>query len=294
MPWGRWDDQLYDNGKVMSFSDKAYRLWGNSISYANRHHTHGYLTEDQALYLVRAIKGTRRTIAELVAKRGWDRDGDGYAIHDFAQYNDKADPTAADRAARYRANGRAGRDAHPDGDRDASVTATVTPSQSDRDARHDPVPVPVPVPRPREEEPASHALIQVRGGRGDEPERERDGPEDLDQAGAALGTALVDALGFAPNTRGEKSGWDAAIGDLLAADPPVSPEEVPRLVERYRAAFTVGCTPRAIGKHLGELRSARDPPSASDVRPADWGAQTYDPDDVGWGADLPRAPKGEV
>jgi hypothetical protein len=118
MPWGQWDDQLYDNGKVASFTDKEYRLWGNSISYANRHLTGGHLTEAQVRVLTSPIKATQRTIDGLVAKRGWERVDDGYMIHDFLEFNrTPADVLAEREAARARAKAaRERRTGKPDDD----------------------------------------------------------------------------------------------------------------------------------------------------------------------------------
>jgi len=105
MPWGRLDDQLYDNGKTLSFSDKAFRLWMHSISYACRHKTGGTLSQEQADYLARGIKASSKTIAELVEKRGWHATDSGYAIHDFDHYNGhKVDTTVGERVKRYRAS----------------------------------------------------------------------------------------------------------------------------------------------------------------------------------------------
>lgn len=99
MPWGQWDDELYDNGKIASFSDKAYRLWANSISYANRHLTGGRLTRTQVQILTAPIKATQRHVDELVAKRGWEAAGDDYLIHDFFDFNRRPEEVLAEREA---------------------------------------------------------------------------------------------------------------------------------------------------------------------------------------------------
>lgn len=109
MAWARWDDTLYDNGKVLSFSARAFRLWACSISYAARHRTDGKLSPDQAGALFRLLRCSRREADELVAKGGWERDGDGYAIHDFLEFNPTAEELEAVRRARAEAGRRGGR-----------------------------------------------------------------------------------------------------------------------------------------------------------------------------------------
>jgi hypothetical protein len=106
MAWSRLDDQLYDNMKVLSFSHPAFRLWVCSITYSNRQQTRGHLTQAAAVALARQQRVQAKAIQELVAKGGWDKNGDGgYVVHDYEQFNPH-DPTAAERMRRHRAKGR--------------------------------------------------------------------------------------------------------------------------------------------------------------------------------------------
>lgn len=151
MPWGKLDDQLHDNEKVWSFTDKEFRVWMYSISYCNkkrRRDPAGTLTQEAAETVCRLAGASRKVMQGVVAKRGWDRTDTGYLVHDFPKYGPKEDKTAPDRQRRHRDKG------DGDADENADVTPDVTPV-SRRDIRPDapmrgsPVPVPGPVPTPQ-------------------------------------------------------------------------------------------------------------------------------------------------
>src|SRR5262245_6046071 len=105
MPWGRLDDQLHQNEKVLSLSDKAFRVWLYSISYCNAKRSRdpaGTLTMATVQALCRLAGAGAGVVAELLAKRGWDEVVGGFVVHDFPAYGPPADPTAAERMARWR------------------------------------------------------------------------------------------------------------------------------------------------------------------------------------------------
>lgn len=102
MPWGRLEDTLHQNGKVWSFSDKAFRLWAYSISFCNakrRKDPEGNISREEALGLCRIARAPASSIDELVRKRGWDQADDGcYRLHDFTEYGPNTeDPATASR-----------------------------------------------------------------------------------------------------------------------------------------------------------------------------------------------------
>ncbi|MDQ5872374.1 MAG: hypothetical protein M3547_09260 [Acidobacteriota bacterium] len=101
MPWSRFDDQFHDHGKILTFSHRAFRLYVCSITYSTAHHSRGHLTRAQAEALARQQGVGLPTIQELTEKKGWDLNGDGYAIHDYEKYH-PLDVTAADRMRRFR------------------------------------------------------------------------------------------------------------------------------------------------------------------------------------------------
>lgn len=76
-------------------------------------------------------------------------------------------------------------------------------------------------------------------------------------AAQALFAALQAALGHGPATRSERGAWNRAVKDLREAEPPVTPEEIPRLVAAFRRVWPgLTVTPMALAKHLGLLRRA--------------------------------------
>lgn len=80
-------ESAYDNGKLCSFSHRAFRLWANSLSYARKHRTDGHLSESQVAVLLRLYQLGVRDVDELVQKGGWERVDDGFRIHDFLDVN---------------------------------------------------------------------------------------------------------------------------------------------------------------------------------------------------------------
>lgn len=126
MGWGRMDDRMWRNPKVLSFSDKAFRLWVTSISYGNSAESrpHGFLTDGQVAMLVGTARATRRTVDELVDKRGWDKVEGGYLVHDLTDYV-KRDETAAERQQRHRENVRREQEGRDE------ITPNVTANESE-------------------------------------------------------------------------------------------------------------------------------------------------------------------
>lgn len=151
MPWGRVEDDLHDNGKVATLSDRAFRVWWYSVSYCNKKRLddpEGHLSRTEAVDLCQrhrarplTAKGVASVIRELSEPTEdrdgvfWEPCGKGFIVHDFPQYGPKLDQTAAERQRNHRDKSRnVTRDSHgKDG---------VTRMH----ARPEPVPGPVPVP----------------------------------------------------------------------------------------------------------------------------------------------------
>lgn len=100
MPWGRIDDGFYDHPKLDRLGkDKlhAVGLHWLAVSWCNRWLTDGHVTTER----VTKLGGTVRLADLLVAAELWERDADGYLIHDFLEFNEaKADVEAAREAER--------------------------------------------------------------------------------------------------------------------------------------------------------------------------------------------------
>lgn len=87
MPWSKLDDKMHEHHKIVAMSDRAYRLFMYSITYASAHHLAGRLTPSHRNVLYRLAVATKKHDDELVALKAWDVDGDDRLIHDFTDYN---------------------------------------------------------------------------------------------------------------------------------------------------------------------------------------------------------------
>lgn len=122
MPWGLLDDQLHQNGKVLSFTDREFRLWMYSISFCLAKWTRdpgGRLTRAEAEAVRGLAKASPAVVAGVIEKHGWDQLADGcYQVHDIGEYAPKAKsaPDEALRTALSRTPGLRGAVKERDGD----------------------------------------------------------------------------------------------------------------------------------------------------------------------------------
>ncbi len=102
MPWARLDDEFFSHPKVR----KAWRcrpavgLHALAMSFCMRHGTEGKVpvefVEDQL-----PDSGERAAVVDALVGAGlWESSGDGWAIHDFLEFN----PSNADIEARREAD----------------------------------------------------------------------------------------------------------------------------------------------------------------------------------------------
>ena len=96
MPWLRLEDKFTRHPKVRGLSDKAFRVHVDVLCQAAEWLTDGRIPPDF----------TRRTaiVSELETAGLWDRNGAGWVIHDWSDYN----PTAAE-ATTNRSRSKAGK-----------------------------------------------------------------------------------------------------------------------------------------------------------------------------------------
>lgn len=97
MAWLKIDDKFSEHPKVTALSALAFRVHIGALCYAARNNTDGRVPAA----LLPAIRGTRRTAAELVAVGLWETADDaylggGWVIHDYLDYN----PSAAELSQR--------------------------------------------------------------------------------------------------------------------------------------------------------------------------------------------------
>ena len=117
MSWSKLSDTILDHPKFRDLHDAGWSLFTRALVWSNKHRTEGHLPRTVVERL-----GKRAVVRELVARRIWELAGDGYAIHDFLDYNldkhgTKPPPSPELRAARADA-GRRGADRrwHGNGD----------------------------------------------------------------------------------------------------------------------------------------------------------------------------------
>lgn len=87
MSWAKLDDGFYDHPKVLGASLEAVGLFCRSLSYCSRHATDGHVTLAVCTWLANDSVTAQRLAEELVTLKLWERNGDGYVIHDFLVYN---------------------------------------------------------------------------------------------------------------------------------------------------------------------------------------------------------------
>jgi hypothetical protein len=94
MPWTRLDDGFHSHPKVLGLSDVAYRLHVQSLNWAVARSTDGKVPEIALVVALPAHRPRQREQAavELESAGLWIRNGVGWYIHDFEDYQDtKAD-----------------------------------------------------------------------------------------------------------------------------------------------------------------------------------------------------------
>lgn len=105
MTWVKLDDGFWANPKIDSTSLPAVGVYARSLSYCGNHLTDGRITESAALYMA---KGKKALITELVSMGLWHKNGAGYVIPDFCEFNPTKEETEKIRQARSEAGKRGG------------------------------------------------------------------------------------------------------------------------------------------------------------------------------------------
>ena len=134
MPWVRFDDDFYDNPKLERAGTAGVLLWMTAIAYSNRKLTDGRVSRSTMRRLwdfddtawrewsADALGGEWRyreidplTVAEHLVECGlFERDGTGYLVHDYHDYQMPASEVrrrrqvTANRVARWRDQKRKG------------------------------------------------------------------------------------------------------------------------------------------------------------------------------------------
>lgn len=155
MTWVKLDDRLPDHPKMLSIGDAAFRLWSYCLCKANARMQGGFLPTR----LVTVTAGyfgppekAEELAQELVDAGLWDEAEGGYEIHDYDEYQPKADgeeerkAKARERMQRVRERARTVREQDANGVREQCANSARTRSQPfapPGPARPDPIPVPI-------------------------------------------------------------------------------------------------------------------------------------------------------
>lgn len=107
-PWFRFYSEMLENRKVQRLKPPLFKHWVNLMALANLSQRRGYLPpiEDIAFRLRLSEEAVSQVIEELLALRLLDEDDDGYAMHDWIEWQPDSDanltPARATRAQRTR------------------------------------------------------------------------------------------------------------------------------------------------------------------------------------------------
>ncbi len=138
MSWASVDDGFADHPKVLPLSSHAFRLHVCAMCWCNRRGTDGVVLTSELRILAGMLPeglDVRELVAELVASRLWDTADDGWALHDFLDWNEPA------------AKVKAKRDAHAQRQKEAREKARAKACDAARDIARAPSPSP-PLPSP--------------------------------------------------------------------------------------------------------------------------------------------------
>ncbi len=103
--WVKLDDDFFENPKTGPLSKSAKLLYLAGLTYCAKSLTDGRI-DARGVKVVRALaEASAKTVAELEAAGRWEKNGNGYIVHDYLDYNPPAAKVLAQRkAARERMN----------------------------------------------------------------------------------------------------------------------------------------------------------------------------------------------
>ena len=103
--WVKLDDGFFENPKTGPLSKGAKLLYLAGLTYCAKRLTDGKI-DDRGVRVVRALaEAGVKVVAELEASGRWEKNGSGYIVHDYLDYNPPAAKVLAQReAARERMN----------------------------------------------------------------------------------------------------------------------------------------------------------------------------------------------
>ncbi|KKN75246.1 hypothetical protein LCGC14_0382450 [marine sediment metagenome] len=103
MSWVKVSDGLATHPKVLAAGQAAAWLHVAGLCYAAQHLTDGAISDSSLSGLGQYTRARARKLADrLVEVRLWERNGTGYAIHDYLDYNPSRKEVEARREAKRR------------------------------------------------------------------------------------------------------------------------------------------------------------------------------------------------
>jgi hypothetical protein len=140
MTWVRLDDGFAEHEKILGLSDRAFRLHVAALCYSARNLTEGVISE-LALRSVGAnanLSRPKSTASTLVTAGLWEKEGDGFRIHDYLDYNPaKADVERERQQARDRMRHRRSQQKDASGSGERSGERSGTPSRPQLKPSHE-------------------------------------------------------------------------------------------------------------------------------------------------------------
>lgn len=103
MTWVKLDDAFWANPKVVSVGNEAAGAYARMLSYCGQHLTDGVVDASVAKFITRAAVCTQLVAHGFLAKQG-----SGFSIPDFLDFNPSREEVEAKRNARSRAGKKGG------------------------------------------------------------------------------------------------------------------------------------------------------------------------------------------
>jgi hypothetical protein len=227
MSWARVDDAWWSHRKVIGLDLEARGLWVSGLSYAC--HQRDPVIPDAALVMMR---GDTDVADRLVDAGLWDRDADGYRIHDWDDYQS----TSAKRAEAGRKGGEKSGETRASKQTEAAVEAKVLLHEAKKFASTKQA-----QPNPTQPDPTHVARSTER-------------PRNV------LWDALTEACGWEGKlTKSQQGRVATAVKEL--AEIGASPDEVKRRAAHYKAKYPgMDVTPTALSANWASIAQ---PPSGT-------------------------------
>lgn len=104
MPWVKLDDSFWANPKVLAVGNEAAGAYVRMLSYCGQHLTDGAIDDATSKFIAKPA------ITRKLADHGFiERNGEGWLIPDFLDFNPSKEQTEAKRKARSEAGKRGGK-----------------------------------------------------------------------------------------------------------------------------------------------------------------------------------------